>query len=282
VNLDSRAVEAYLARLGVTAPVAAGTPATLALLHERHLRAVPFENLDVVARRRLDYRLGALYDKIVVRRRGGWCLETNWLLGHVLARLGFGVRFTGAGIAAKGGFKNDLSHLLLTVTARGEEYLADVGFGHGGYARPLPARPGRYKQPTGVYQVEGDGDRLIVSRWVDGVAEPMYRTSPGRRHIGDFAATTDFHELSTESPFNTSVHCVRLTAEGWAIVAGDRLLVRSGRTGQAGQYPLTEPDLRAGALAWVLDDAPCPLIRETVPATSPAAPGSIEGEPCKP
>lgn len=256
-------VARYLERLGLAATPPAPTAEALALLHERHLRAVPFENLDVVARRRLDYRLDSLVDKIVVRRRGGWCLETNWLLGHVLAELGFGVRFVGAGVAARGGFKHDLSHLLLRVRAQGAEYLADVGFGHGGYPRPLPARPGVHHQSTGSYLVEADGERLVVSRLRGDVAEAMYRVVPGDRHIDDFAATTDFHELSPESPFNSVPHCVRLTSDGWALISGDRLTVRGERTQE---YPLTDPAHREAALAWVLDGAPRPL---------------IQGEPCR-
>lgn len=274
--LDERDVRAYLARLGLRAdaPVAA-TAATLRLLHERHLRTVPFENLDVIARRRLRYDLRDLFDKIVVRRRGGWCLETNWLLGHVLSRLGFPVDFVGAGVARRGGFKHDLSHLLLLVRAEGEDYLADVGFGGGGYAEPLPARPGVHEQATGSYLVEADGDRLVVARLAGGGWRPMYRCVPRRpRHIGDFAATSDFHELSPDSPFNATPHCTRLTPDGWAVLSGDRLELRSDRTRE---YALTDPGRRAAATRWVLNDGPRPpLGREE--------PGNIEpsqGEPCR-
>ncbi|MFC4584823.1 arylamine N-acetyltransferase family protein [Sphaerisporangium corydalis] len=259
MTLGPRDLRAYLARLGVRpgpdGPVAA-TAATLRLLHERHLRRVPFENLDVIARRRLSYDLRDLFDKIVVRRRGGWCLETNWLLGHVLTGLGFPVEFIGAGVANRGGFKHDLSHLLLLVRAGNTAHLADVGFGGGGYAEPLPARPGVHEQATGSYLVEADGDRLIVARQNGGAWQAMYRCAPLRpRHITDFAATSDFHELSAESPFNTAPHCTRLTPEGWAVVSGDRLELRSDRTRA---YALTDPALRAAVLAWVLHDAPRP------------------------
>ncbi len=272
MSLGPAAVASYLDRLGVSGPVPAGSAAALARIQEHHLRTVPFENLDVVAGRRLDYRLPALHDKIVTRRRGGWCLETNWLLGHVLIELGFRTSFTGAGVAARGGFKHDLSHLLLTVTADGEDHLVDVGFGHGGYPRPLPARPGDHVRSTGTYRVAEDGGRLVVSRVVDGAAEPMYRTAPGDRHIDEFAATSEFHELSPASPFNASPHCVRLCGDEWATVSGDRLLLRGERLAE---HPLVDPDLRAAALAWVLDGAPRP-----VSTTSPAAPGSDREMTC--
>ena len=59
---------------------------------ERHPVAIPFENLDVAARRavRLDLRVECRR-KLVRARRGGYCFEQNLLFAHVLAALGFGV-----------------------------------------------------------------------------------------------------------------------------------------------------------------------------------------------
>lgn len=267
-------VDAYLARLGFVGKRMAATAATLRLVHERHLRTVPFENLDVIARRKLSYDLHDLFDKIVVRRRGGWCLETNWLLGHVLIRLGFSVRFLGAGVATRNGFKDDLSHLMLRVWAGDAVYLADVGFGSGGYPEPLPVRPGVYEQGVGSYSVEADGDRLIVARLADGGWEPLYRCAPQPRHIDDFAATTAFHELSAESPFNSTPHCTRLTPEGWVVLSGDRVVLRSRRTRE---YTLTNAAQRAAVFDWVLHDAPPPLLER---ATSIDLMPS-QGEPCR-
>ena len=58
-----------------------------------HTRTIPFENLDPVLGVPVD-DLGpeALIDKLVHRRRGGYCYEQNGLMGHVLAEIGFRVR----------------------------------------------------------------------------------------------------------------------------------------------------------------------------------------------
>jgi N-hydroxyarylamine O-acetyltransferase len=257
VTLDDRDVEAYLARIGVTASSPVADHATLRLLHERHLRAVPFENLDVITGRRLDYDLRALFDKIVVRRRGGWCLETNWLLGHVLIRIGYRVDFIGAGVATGNGFKHDLSHLLLLVHVDGTGYLVDVGFGSGSYAEPLPARPGVHHQALGSYRVTADGHGLVVARRVDGGWDAMYRCVRHPRHIRDFRATTEFHELRPESPFNGTRHCTRLTPEGWVLLSGDRLVVRSTHTRE---YTLTDARRYRAVADWVLHGAPRPAL----------------------
>jgi arylamine N-acetyltransferase len=76
-------VGAYLERIGLTRPP---TPTLdgLAELGLAHLCAVPFENLDIAAGRPLSLDPDALYDKIVVRRRGGFCYELNGLFGQLL------------------------------------------------------------------------------------------------------------------------------------------------------------------------------------------------------
>jgi N-hydroxyarylamine O-acetyltransferase len=264
VTFDDRDVGAYLARIGIPAtPPPEADHATLRRLHEQHLRTVPFENLDVIARRRLDYDLRELFDKIVVRGRGGWCLETNWLLGHILVRIGYSVDFIGAGVATRDGFKHDLSHLLLLVRVGDAAYLADVGFGSGSYAEPLPARPGVHHQALGSYRVTADGHRLVVTRLVDGAWETMYRCVRHPRHIRDFRATTEFHELSAESPFNATRHCTRLTPDGWVLLSGDRLVVRSAHTRE---YTLTDAERHAAVTDWVLHGAPRPPLDEDEPA----------------
>src|SRR5579859_5767590 len=51
----------------------------LRTLHEAHLLAVPFENLSIHYGQPIILEAAALYDKIVRRRRGGFCYELNGL-----------------------------------------------------------------------------------------------------------------------------------------------------------------------------------------------------------
>jgi len=81
-------LEAYFERIGYGGN-AAPTRDTLDELHRRHVLSVPFENLDVQLGRSCVLDVDAAYEKIVVRRRGGWCYEQNGLFGAVLEELGF-------------------------------------------------------------------------------------------------------------------------------------------------------------------------------------------------
>ena len=54
--------------------------------------AIPFENLDpLTAFPVADLGAAALIDKLVHRRRGGYCYEQNGLMAYVLEELGYGV-----------------------------------------------------------------------------------------------------------------------------------------------------------------------------------------------
>ena len=83
-------LQAYLHRInyrGEQTP----TAATLCQLHRAHLLAAPFENLDIHLGRPIVLDQDALFDKIVRRRRGGFCYELNGLFALLLRELGFEV-----------------------------------------------------------------------------------------------------------------------------------------------------------------------------------------------
>ena len=84
-------MDAYLQRIG------ASRDSSLAELHERHLLSVPFENLDTHMGTRIELEIPWLYDKIVTRRRGGFCYELNGLFAELLRSLGEveGIKQTG-------------------------------------------------------------------------------------------------------------------------------------------------------------------------------------------
>ena len=88
VGLDS---DAYLRRIGYLGG-REPTAANLAALVRAHRLAVPYETLDLWRRRHTTLRLEDVYDKVVTRRRGGYCFELNGLFAWLLRELGYSVR----------------------------------------------------------------------------------------------------------------------------------------------------------------------------------------------
>lgn len=136
---DSIDVGRYLERIGYDGPREPNVE-VLHALTEAHTQSIPFENIDVLLGRPIRLETEALYRKLVVARRGGYCFEQNGLFMEMLLRLGFGVRPLSAGVRLA---KPDRSmpvgytHLILEVRLNGEAWLTDVGVGSTSLTRAL-------------------------------------------------------------------------------------------------------------------------------------------------
>jgi N-hydroxyarylamine O-acetyltransferase len=150
-------LEAYLRRIGFT-----GSPkpdlSTLKALQYAHINAIPFENLDVQLATPPDMNSEAMFDKLVVRGRGGWCYEMNGVFGWALQEIGFDVtRLAGGVMREQMGDRQIGNHLCLLVRLE-QDYLADVGFGSA-LAQPIPLQPGEHDSApfdVGISRVDDD------------------------------------------------------------------------------------------------------------------------------
>lgn len=146
---------AYLKRIGFYG-TARPDLETLRGLQEAHVRTVPFENLDVQLRRPVGLDIDTCFEKIVRRRRGGWCYELNGLLGWALREIGFDVTRTSAGVRHdRFGDVQMGNHLCLLVRID-RPYLVDVGFG-GSLSQPLPLKASEHHHsPYRITLTHGD------------------------------------------------------------------------------------------------------------------------------
>ena len=153
-------LQAYFDRIGYRG---SGSPdfATLCGLLRAHIRAVPFENLDVQLGRPLTTAPEDAYAKIVDGRRGGWCYEQNGLFGWALAQAGFDVtRIAAAVMRHERGESAVANHLCLLARCPDTPqcWLVDAGFG-GSMIRPIELAEGKYEQTPfrlGVRRLESD------------------------------------------------------------------------------------------------------------------------------
>ena len=149
-SVDKLDLDAYMRRIAYSGPTEP-SEATLTDLYRAHLRVIPFENLDVLLRGRVDVDLESIQDKIVFRGRGGYCYEQAQLFGAVLERLGFGVERLLARVGPDGGPARPRTHLTLRVRAGQNVWLADPGFGS---SPPAPLSLRRYRS-GGPQEVDG-------------------------------------------------------------------------------------------------------------------------------
>ena len=240
---------AYLERIQFAAgtSVAALEPSARLLreLHLAHLLAVPFENLSIHYGQPITLDQETLFDKIVRRRRGGFCYELNGLFSWLLRALGFRVSLLSAEVArSTGGFSPAFDHLTLLVRdGEGARWVADVGFGDS-FRFPLRLQPD-------VEQDAGDGYRYrlwfaasgvprarpaywIVQRRADGQGgetdwQAQYRFTLRPRVMADFDERCRYQQTSPESHFTKKRVCSLALPENGRLTLSDlRLIITQG------------------------------------------------------
>ncbi len=235
-------IDAYLRRIEYNGPRGA-TCETLRELHRQHLFTVPFENLDIPLGSpiRLDFR--QIYDKVVTRRRGGFCYELNGLFGELLSAMGFPVQMLSARVRREdGGFGPEFDHMLLKVELE-EPWLVDVGFGDS-FVDPIVFRAGGADQVNGHrYVVAAAGEEWHLLREDEKGQVPLYAFRDVPRVLSDYGEMCSFHQVSPESHFTKSWICSRATSDGRVTLANMRLIVTRG--GRREEIELSTPgDLR--------------------------------------
>ena len=211
---------AYLRRIGMPEEVAPPSVEFLRELHVRHLETVPFENLSIHLGEPVSLAEDALPDKIVHRRRGGFCYELNGLFGMLLQALGFRVSRHAARVFGDGQLGIPFDHLALIVDLD-EEWLVDVGFGrHASYPLRLDW-PDEQDDPGGKFLIldAPDGDVDVLQ---DGT--PVYRMERRARALDEFRIGAWWNQTSPESHFTRSLTCSLQTPDGRVTISGNRLI----------------------------------------------------------
>lgn len=222
----------YLERIGYSGPLEP-TAETLRRLHVAHLSAVPFENLSIHAGEPVVLEDAALFEKIVARRRGGFCYELNGLFAALLAALGFEVEMLSAGVMNRAGqFGPDFDHMTLLVKLE-ERWLADVGFGDS-FVEPLRLdERGEQRQGARSHRIAEDGDRLtLFQKEAGGDWAAQYRFGLTPRVYADYAEMCHFQQTSPESHFTRARVCTRLTDEGGRVTLSGLRLIETDAGGR--------------------------------------------------
>jgi N-hydroxyarylamine O-acetyltransferase len=217
-------VEQYLRRIEYGGPRQTSST-VLRDLHRQHLFTVPFENLDIALKTPVCLDLPSLYDKIVRRRRGGFCYELNGLFCELLIALGFRVQMLSARVRRDdGGFGPEFDHMLLRVDLE-EPWLVDVGFGDS-FVDPIVFRAGGADQVNGHrYRVSPFGEEWQLLREDDKGELALYVFRDVPRQLGDYQEMCQFHQTSPESGFTKRWICSKATRDGRITVANPRLII---------------------------------------------------------
>jgi N-hydroxyarylamine O-acetyltransferase len=222
-------VEKYLKRISYDGPRDPSIE-TLRGLHLSHMRSIPFENLDIPRKRPIILNVEHLYDKMIRRRRGGYCYELNGLFCWLLTQLGFDVKMIAAGVAHEsGGFGPEFDHMALLVQLE-ERWIADVGFGDS-FVEPVLLSESQVSQDsTGSYRVAGSGDYYQLLRLDQpDVWTPLYQFTLSPHELEDYDEQSIFHQTSPQSWFTNRRICTIATQSGRITLSNLKLSIEENR-----------------------------------------------------
>ncbi|XP_069840545.1 arylamine N-acetyltransferase, pineal gland isozyme NAT-10-like [Dendropsophus ebraccatus] len=218
-------MKAYLQRVNLTDT---GPPSLSALqeLHRRHVLAVPFESLSIHSGEKIILDISWIYDKIVVRRRGGFCYENNGLFSWVLQQLGYQPRVLAARSRDRmtGTYGLPFDHMISTVELEGRTWLCDVGYGEG-IAEPVPLEAGwEGEQDSGVFRLQVEGDEWHMERKEEETWRCLYKFTLKECTFEDFREMCEYHQTSPSSFFVKKSFCTQLLPGARLTYVGHRLI----------------------------------------------------------
>ncbi len=237
-------IKKYLKRIQYSGPLNPDVQ-TLHELQRSHLLHVPFENLDIGLKRPIRLEEDALWEKIILHGRGGFCYELNGLFARLLQELGFAVTYLNARVYSRDGKLGiDFDHLALLVQVPGHSghWLADVGFGDS-FNEPL-CLEGNEIQEQGLraYRIETLHNGYATwQRNYDGSWERHYFFDlKPHRFPEEYLSACNYHQTSPQSSFTRESIISRATPDGRVSLQDGWLILT--RNGLRTQRPVTSND----------------------------------------
>src|SRR5450755_3965212 len=209
--MEALDLDSYFARVGYDG-AATATLATLSRLHALHAAAIPFENLSPFLGEPVRLDAASLQDKLIARRRGGWCFEQNLLFSHALEGIGFEVTRLAARVRwnVAANVITPRSHCLLRLRIEGRDYIADVGFGGQSLSAPLRLEPGiEQATPHEPYRiVASNGGYALESRF-GGEWQALYTFEMHEQQLADYEVSNWYLCNHPQSIFVNGVGAAR-------------------------------------------------------------------------
>ncbi len=223
-------IQSYLARINYSGEIIPGFD-VLAALQRSHLMAVPFENLDIHSHVPID--LANTFDKIVTRRRGGFCYELNGLFHELLKTTGFTVKMVSARVSAgEKGFGPEFDHMAIIANLDKTDYLVDVGFGDFALYPLKITLHKELQDPTGIFRIKPFNEeyKVVMKKNAAGAFIPEYLFSEKERQLADFYDMCRYHQTSSDSHFTQKRICSLPVKEGRITLTGNMLKITAKGT----------------------------------------------------
>lgn len=198
------------------------TAAELNLLLEKHLCSVPFENLSVLGSDS-EPQLGieSLFDKIVTKKRGGYCFELNALFCALLRAMNVEIYPILARVVWNKAFLPPYSHRSAIATLEGKRWICDVGYGGPCPVGILCLDTEEVQQVRDAFfRVEIRGGNALVFRKNEGEFKPMLELNLTPAHEVDFIPVNFHIGMNPGSYFRSKTVVSVFTDNGMKCIDG--------------------------------------------------------------
>jgi N-hydroxyarylamine O-acetyltransferase len=230
LNLDP-----YLARIEHSGNVAATLP-VLRDLHLAHATHIPFENIDVLLGRSISLDIPSLETKLVTNHRGGYCFEQNTLFAAVLEQIGFSVTRLGARVRLGSSRIAPRTHMLLLVQIENKSFLADVGFGGGGFIEPIVLEANQtFEQYDWLHRLrkEKETEDWVLQTQQEGEWIDQYAFSLEPHYPADYEVANYYTSTFPTSHFRQILIAQAMTREDRYALHNSKLIEARGSASQS-------------------------------------------------
>lgn len=190
---------------------------------------IPFENLDVMAGKRISLVPADIVNKVVHDQRGGYCFELNGIFAMALQALG--IPFSLA--LARPLFypeRRARTHMVVIAKIDGEQWLCDLGFGSYGprQAMSLSAANKIIDQGGETFQLSHEDNGIYrLQAQVQGLWHAQYEFDLAPQEWVDMVPANHFASTHPDSLFVNKLLVLLHTASGRQILFGDQLKITS-------------------------------------------------------
>ena len=220
----------YLERIDYTGNTEP-TIGSLVALQRKHLLSIPFENLDIHYKIPIELNLQNIFEKLVIKKRGGFCYELNGLFYELMDSIGFTVKMISARVFDQKQqiFTPEFDHLAMIATIDSAEYLADVGFGEFAFS-PLKIELNTIQSDErGSFRIERYDDLYYkVEKQAGEAWIPEYMFTLQKRDFLDFKEMCYFNQTSPMSHFTQNKFCSLATENGRITVTANKIKITEG------------------------------------------------------
>lgn len=228
-------INSYVNKIGIS-EIKKPSLRFLTELQNQHLLSIPFEDLDIPNRARIELNLRKIYNKIIPSKRGGFCYELNGLFCWLLTKLGYKVDMLSARVYNKetNELGPEFDHMVLLIHLKkgllDKDFLVDVGFGDS-FRIPI-------EMPNGEVEDVSGRNRIIKKK--SEIFELQKKTENGWRVLYSFTTTPhkleEFKEMcafqqdSPDSPFRTRMVCTVATETGRITLSNNSMTITENKS----------------------------------------------------